>query len=193
MTFAVLAEDISDADSIASIIKLIKNDKNLTVYKKGYGGAGNLFKHGAAQIKAYNLAKDCSKFIVCYDSDGEDVEIRRKRIINEIINPANVEASYCALVPVQEIEAWFLSDFDAIRAVFGGFRNIKAIPNPEHLKDPKEHLRHHLKNIKPSPKYVNSLHNPQIAAKLNLDLVLRKCSSFAPLFELVKNGKSNLH
>lgn len=39
--YAVLAEDESDADSIASIIKLIKKDNSVRVLKKGTEVQGN--------------------------------------------------------------------------------------------------------------------------------------------------------
>lgn len=190
--YAVLAEDISDADSIASIIRLIKNDKKISVLKQGYGGSGDLLKKGSAQIKAFNSARDCDQFVICYDSDGEDLYKRKQDIIDKIIKPSGVKANYCALVPVQELEAWFLADLNAVKSVFRRFDIAPEYPNPELLKSPKELLKHRLKGLKPIPKYVNSIHNPKIAENLDLRAVLNKCPSFKPLFNLVMHGKGNV-
>lgn len=191
--YAVLAEDESDADSIASIIKLIKKDNSVRVLKKGYGGSGELLKNGYAQIKLFNDARDCNQFVICYDSDGDDPEERKNQIINRIIKPSGVTANYCALVPVQELEAWFLSDLNAVKNIFRNLNLNPDYPQPELLNNPKEILRHRLKGLKPVPKYVNGIHNPQIASSLDIDVVLRKCRSFSPLFDLVMHGRGNVH
>ncbi|WP_313603948.1 DUF4276 family protein [Comamonas jiangduensis] len=191
--YAVLAEDESDASSIASIIRLIKNDTRIPVWKKGFGGSGELLKNGYAQIKAYNKAKNCDQFIICYDSDGDDPDARKNQIIERIIKPSGVAANYCALVPVQELEAWFLSDLNAVKKIFRNLELNPEYPQPESLVDPKEILRHRLKGLKPVPRYVNGIHNPQIASALDVSVVLRKCRSFSPLFELVMHGRGNVH
>ena len=190
--YAVLAEDISDADVISAIIKAIKNDLSVTVLKKGYGGAGQLFKQGSEQIRAFRNAKACRKFIVCYDSDGFNAAERKDRIIKEIIRPSGVEANFCALVPIQEIEAWFLSDLSAVKKVFPRFDSTNSVVNPESVLDPKEYLRRNIGKLEPRPKYVNAIHSPQIAAKLNFPLVKAKCKSFEPLFDFVSDGKANV-
>lgn len=118
---------------------------------------------------------------------------RKNQIINRIIKPSGVTANYCALVPVQELEAWFLSDLNAVKKIFRNLNLNPDYPQPELLNNPKEILRHRLKGLKPVPKYVNGIHNPQIASSLDIDVVLRKCRSFSPLFDLVMHGRGNVH
>lgn len=191
--YAVLAEDDSDADSIASIIRLIKKDQGVKVLRKGYGGAGDLLKNGHAQIKAFKDARNCSQFVICYDSDGDDPELRKRKVIDQIIKPSGVAGNYCALVPVQELESWFLSDLNAVKKIFKNFDASREIHHPEGVVNAKETLKHHLKGLKPVPKYVNGIHNPQIAGALDVNVVLRKCRSFSPLFDLVMHGRGNVH
>lgn len=190
--YAVLAEDISDAEIIASIIKSIKKDDSITVYRKGYGGAGDLFKQGAAQIQAYKEAKNIRNFIICYDSDGDCPEGRKKKIIDEIVHPSGVQGKFCAVVPIQEIESWFLSDLAAIKKVFGSFEVKREIHNPEGIQSPKEYLHGEIKKLKPMPKFIHSSHSPKIAGNLDFELVKRKCDSFEPLYQFLKHRKSNV-
>ncbi|MGH9800245.1 MAG: DUF4276 family protein [Blastocatellia bacterium] len=42
---------------------------------------------------------------------------------------------------VQEIEAWFLADIEALRAIFRKKLNVKMTPNVEQLSNPKELLK----------------------------------------------------
>lgn len=189
--FAVLGEDESDTEALACLIRRIKNNNSLQVLKKGCSGCGELFKKGPAQIKAFHSAKSCGKFVICYDSDGSDAEARRQRIARELIRPSGVTAKFCAVVPVQELEAWFLADLSAIQAVLTGFRPNTSYERPESIADPKEHLNRITRIGNSRPRYSNALHNPHFAKHLNIAEVSRKCPSFVPFYRFIHHGECN--
>jgi hypothetical protein len=84
------------------------------------------------------------------------------------------------------IEAWLLSDVDAIQKVFNLPSVPNPIPNPESIFDPKSKLGE-LVYISSGKKkrYANTLHNGLIAAEASLDR-LRTCASFHPLEQFVR-------
>jgi hypothetical protein len=85
------------------------------------------------------------------------------------------------VIPVEELEAWLLTDPKALKVTF----NLKKLPkcpsNPETIRYPKEYLRDLiLKTSAKSKQYVNTIHNPRIAERVSL-ASLRKCAAFVPL------------
>lgn len=192
MQFAVLAEDRSDAETLSLLIKRIRNNNGLRVKWKGFGGSGDLFRNGAKDINLFHTAHNCTHFVVCHDADDGNVDDRRKRIVDTIIKPSGIEAKFCALVPVQEIEAWFLSDLVAVKSVFNGIDSNRHVGRPEDVKDPKENLVGLVRRAKSQPRYITSIHNPKIAEYLNIGVVRKKCPSFEPFYDFAFRGSPNV-
>jgi hypothetical protein len=85
------------------------------------------------------------------------------------------------LIPIREIEAWLLSDSNAIRTAMNLRKPVPHIPNPQAIVDPKRRLSEIIFTLSDKNKrYINATHNRQIAAELDLANV-RRCSSFIPL------------
>jgi hypothetical protein len=188
--YAVIGEDQSDVDTIANIVRRLAKRENEVVKGKGFNGSGELLKRGAIQLQAFQDLR-FRKFIACYDSDGADPEEKRQELIDRIFKPAKLEGACCALVPVHMIESWILADLPAIGKVITGWAPDQGPDNPEGRRNPKKHItdlsaRHH------KPRYSHATMNAAIAKHLNLATVLRKCPSFAPLHNFVKNGIGNL-
>lgn len=188
--YAILGEDDSDVDMLFELVRRIARDPKLPIKKMGYNGCGELLVKGARQIQAYSRL-GCSKFIICYDSDRDNPTDRYKEIVDKIIKKSNVVADFCALVPVQEIESWILADMDAVSRVIPSWRYDKKIASPELQNDPKEHLIKLSRGANLKPLYSNAMHNPRIAQHLNLEIIVMKCASALPLFELVQGIGGN--
>jgi hypothetical protein len=80
-----------------------------------------------------------------------------------------------------EIEAWLLSDSNAIIRAMNLSQNFAQIPNPQSIPDPKRKLGEiiYLRSGR-TKRYINTKHNKKIAAEVDITN-LRRCSSFLPL------------
>ena len=189
--YAIIAEDKSDVETLKNLIRLIAGDQSIPVKGKGYGGCAEMLRKGANQLRTFNETGDFYRFVVCYDSDRQSPEERRKELVEKIILPSSVTAPICALIPIQEIEAWILADINAVTKVITGWVPDKNINNPEGINDPKEYLERMSRNNQ-RPRYVHAVHNPTIAKHLDVKKIYTKCSSFRPLFHLVTDGEGNI-
>ncbi|WP_373981593.1 DUF4276 family protein [Achromobacter sp. JD417] len=188
--YGILAEDDSDVNTLKTFIRRLNKKSTAPSFRaKGYRGCGDLLRKGARDLRM--LAEECTRFVVCYDSDRDDQDERRQSVMDKVIIPANLTQPTCVLVPVQEIEAWLLSDLTALAKVIPRWRgNNREILHPESQNDPKEALEA-LTRERGRPLYVNTIHNAKIAEHIDLETVHRKCPSFRPLGMLVQNGEGN--
>jgi hypothetical protein len=188
--YGVIGEDPSDVEALANIIKRLAKNDSLTVRRKGFTGCGELLNRGADQLSLFQDL-DCSRFVACYDADGDDVEDRRAELIRRVFKPAALRGACCAIVPVHMLEAWILADLPAIGKVVTGWAPPGGPANPEGIRFPKKHIedlseKHH------RPRYKHKLMNGAIAKHLNLETVLTKCPSFRPLHSFVTTGRGNV-
>lgn len=187
--YAVLGEDRSDVETLQELIFRIADNRRISIKKKGYSSCGEMLRKGARQLKAFH-AIGCAKFIICYDSDRDCPEKRKKEIVDKVIKPSGVAGIFCALVPIQELEAWVLADILAVSNIITGWAPAKEITNPESIQDPKEYLEK-LSRANQRPRYSHATHNPRIAKYLDLEKLRARCPSSEPLFEIIKNSKGN--
>jgi len=194
MDYAILGEHQSDAQTLKVIVKRLsrtimpaKQADKLSIRPKGYEGWSEMFRNGRKDVSA--LAElGCRRFIVCFDSDGHDPGVRKKKIMNEIIRPSGVKKPVCALVPVEEIEAWILADISAVAKILKSWRPFKEIVNPEKISSPKERLKKLCRDRKTrKERYQKTIHNEKVAEYLDLDVLHKKCASFRFLSDFVKN------
>jgi hypothetical protein len=139
--------------------------------------------HGCGKLQrkcrawAANLIqRGCELIVVMHDSDGKDAE-GIKASIEEQLRLAGTHPSII-LVPVEELEAWLLSDADAIASVFNMKKPPRIPSQPETISDPKEHLGK-LVSRNSKSQYLNTVHNRKIASVQKLES-LTKCPSFSP-------------
>jgi hypothetical protein len=189
--FGVLGEDKSDVATLKVLMRRIADDKGLTIHGKGYEGCSEMLRKGATQLRLFSDTHGCKKFVVCYDRDKGDVDERRKEVIDEIIVPSGLNAEFCIVIPIEEIEAWILADLVSVTKIFTGWRPDKDFVNPEGEKDPKELVEKLSRMANGKPRYDHATHNEKVAQHVSLDTVAKKCPSFVPLVKFVKEGKAN--
>jgi hypothetical protein len=94
------------------------------------------------------------------------------------------------VIPKREIEAWLLYDGDAIATAFRERTRPRLPGDPEALDNPKRHLRNVVWATYHKD-YLNTIHNPQIARKVDLGRLSRS-ASFSPYRPFCAAIKGNL-
>lgn len=174
--FAILAEDESDADALAQLVKRYFNNNQLSVKKKGYDGCGGLCRKGARDIKSW-MAQGISRFVICHDADFNSSATIREKVLKSVVRPAAAQQNCCVAIPIQEIEAWLIADETAITKVIPTFR-FKGHPNPERIPSPKEWLIDQSEAENGKPLYAPKTFNAAVAMHIRFEVVEKKCPSF---------------
>ncbi len=185
----VIAEEMNDVEVIRVLTgKFVKENQFSFSHFVGHG-CGKVRRKCGAWAKNF-LLKGISHLVIIHDLDKwEEIELRK--LIEDKIRDSGLK-NVIVLIPVEEMEAWLLSDPKALKDVFK-MRKIPKVPKfPEKINDPKEYLRDLVINNSKS-QYLNTIHNPRIAKKISVPNLLR-CSSFAqyPGFLMAIFPKSSL-
>ncbi|OAV75509.1 hypothetical protein Barb7_00866 [Bacteroidales bacterium Barb7] len=179
----IIAEDNSDFETAKILIKRIINKDNLT-FKKAIGdGCGKLHRKAAGY--AIDLKKrGCDMLILIHDLDRNDHDTLLKELTEKIENTPIEKRFIC--IPVEEIEAWLISDPESIKKSMKLARTPKFTGQPETIQSPKEVLAEqvYLCSNK-STLFLNTKHNPKLAESVSIDLVRQKCESFERLYDFV--------
>jgi len=184
--FAVLAEDKSDAETLAALIRRILEDDRLSVAQKGFGGCGQLRNKAESHIVRFRR-DGCTHFLICHDADGVDPTEIRRRVRGAIsASLAWSEKTHAIIVPVQEIEAWMIADEKAVASTIPSL-SIPRTAHPETIRRPKEWLVDASRKGNSKPLYAPAIFNPKVAKALDVDKVAGKCPSFRELANFVRN------
>lgn len=179
----VIAEDKSDFETVRAIIERIPSQSQITL-KKAFGkGCTRIYSKGKRMV-ADLKQKNCDGLIVIHDLDDNAYEKLMNTILR-VICPCPID-DHIVIIPIKAIEAWLLTDMNAIQEVFNYTQSrIKEISNTETIDKPKVHLQE-LVRIRIRKRYLNTVHNSKIASRLDLNKAL-KCQSFIPLFNYINN------
>lgn len=181
----LIAEDDSDIEVLKILAAKISNRRFSTKHFVGKG-CGPLKRKLPGWCKAL-LDKGVSSIAVIHDLDKNDLAALRSRL-DELL-PKDGLTHRAVIIPVEELEAWLLSDEVAIETAMKLQSRPKTIHHPEKVTSPKEHLgrivRDHSKDR--LKQYVNTVHNKLIAQSLSPDK-LAKCSSFSDFRDFIRNA-----
>lgn len=181
-SIGIIAEDESDFFSLRILIRRIAKNDHIDMKKFLGKGCGKIKRKCNAW--AYQLMKKgCSLLIILHDLDSNNLDDLKQKISNAL--EPNPFKKHLIFIPIQELEAWFLSDPDAIKKGV----NLKKNPNikglPEYINSPKEYLSKVIDIASKGEKiYNNTKHNEKIASVLSISKA-KKCSSFIPLVDFV--------
>jgi hypothetical protein len=181
---AVLGETKSDVESLVAIIKQFPGKQRASILRKGFNGCGELCKKAASHIRDF-LGRGAKRFVICHDADGADPIPVRMKVQREVVDRVGLSDECCIVVPVQELEAWMISDETAISKTIPSLL-ISAVPQPETIRNPKEWLIRKSREGRSKPLYIPSIHNPKVSNWLDVQIVAKKCPSFLPFLEFIK-------
>ncbi len=181
----IMAEDISDIDTLSVLARKI-NRNNYKIKKYSAKGCAKLRRKCSA-VAGQWVKVNVNYIIICHDLDCDDDRTCRKLnedIKNKVSGISNYQNIICIVIPIQEIEAWLLADIVAINSHFNRM-NLKEIPNPEKIESPKEYIQRRSKGKNCKPRYINSIHNQEIALKVDIDKIKQKCPAFSPFHDFI--------
>lgn len=182
-TIGIIAEDDSDVICARVFIHRITNNNKIKIKKWAKNGCSMMIR------KCKSWANDlhnrgCSLLIVIHDSDGNNP--------NEISKKINEQLSSCPIIkkviviPVQELEAWLLSDPDGIKKALKLKRDLNVKSNTESIDSPKEYLGKAIDRASNFEKiYTNTMHNEIISNIISIDIIKKKCPSFVPFYSFI--------
>lgn len=188
-TVGVIAEDDSDVDSVGVLIHRIADNEHIGIKKRVGGGCGKLRRKCRAWSEELRQS-GCSLLVLIHDLDDNDPSHLRQEIQNAL-NPCPITI-HLICIPVQEFEAWLLSDPEAIQSAM----HLENTPNvkapPETINSPKEYLAELIYRASNKEKiYMNTKHNSKMAASISIGLARSKCNSFVPFYDFVQSKLSN--
>lgn len=180
----IIAEDDSDFDSARALIRRISSNNNIGFHKfigKGCGKIKRKCHAWSTELKR----KGCATLVLIHDSDGNNlIDLRQK--LESALAPAPIK-KHLICIPVQEFEAWLLSDPDAIKIGLNLRKKPVVKGPPERINSPKEHLGLLIHRASNGEKiYLNTEHNVKIAEKLSVDKTRDLCPSFGPFYEFIQ-------
>ena len=174
----IIAEDISDVESIKEIISRLRKQK--CEFEKFTGkGCGKIKKKCQGWASALKL-KGCKYLVLVHDLDRNNYQVLYDSI-NGALSPCPID-NYLISIPVEELEAWLLADLDCIQKYFSIQTKLHIKGMPESVYSPKEKIEELVYiRSKKKQQYLNAEHNPKIFKKINLTLINNKCPSFSKL------------
>lgn len=180
----LIAEDDSDVEVIKEIIKNIRKIK--CSYKAFAPEGCSKVRDKCTKYVTQLFEWGADLVLVFHDLDRRKIEELRKDLTSRV--NAAPKCRLCIIIPVEEIEAWFLADENAINNSFLRPCILKGVPSPEKIVDPKGFITRKSR-IHGKPRYSNTTHNGKIASKLDLSKVYIKCPSYRPFHDAITSLK----
>lgn len=171
----LIAEDMSDIDVIKKLARKLTGKSVATSHFVGKG-CGPLKRKTPGWCKNFQL-KGCTRVLMVHDLDRNDLATLRNTLREVLAKSSNLDQA--VVVPVEELEAWLLSDMDAIASAMNLRKKPKSVNHPEAIKSPKEYIRDCVwRTSNKKIQYVNSVHNGIIAELIDVAAIRKKCPSF---------------
>ena len=181
-SIGLIVEDDSDFNCLRVLIKRISKRDNIS-FKKIIG-------HGCGKIKKKALAwsetlsdRGCNVLILVQDLDRNDLNVLKCEL-NKILKKSSI-TTRLVCIPIEELEAWLLSDKKGLKDTF----NLKRSPNfkgkPETIKSPKEKLRNAIYTCSNKNVMYITKHNQRIAENISVEKIIKNCPSFRELNDFI--------
>jgi hypothetical protein len=185
----IIAEDDSDVESAKIMIRRIAGNERLG-FKRSIGkGCGKIRRKCHDWAKNLN-DKGCSRLVLLHDLDRKNIGELYKAIYSSL-QPCPIN-KFLICIPVEEMEAWFLADPEAISKALNLRKTVKVKGMPEKIMSPKEHIDVLVKRASNNEKeYLNTEHNAKISKYVDFSK-LKKCASFVPFFNFIENEIKNV-
>lgn len=181
--YGLIAEDVSDIAVIKLLAKKIRGQNISAAHFVGKG-CGPIKKKAPGWCKAFQT-KGCTQILLVHDRDRKDAAGLRQEL--EAVLKSVPQARTLVVVPTEELEAWLLSDHQAVKTALNLKKAIKEEHHPERIVSPKEYLGEAVwKTSGKKVSYINAVHNPLIAEHVDIGRIIHKCPSFEPFANFFK-------
>jgi hypothetical protein len=179
----IIAEDESDVDCVKYFVRRMHAGKRIG-FKKFVGqGCGKINRKANAWAKMFKL-QGCNAIILLHDLDRNDKKQLKDKIEAAFL-PVAI-SKYLICIPVEELEAWLMSDEYAFNEVFDIRRNNYLPLHPETIPSPKERIGAIVSRCtNKRVDYINTKHNAKLAEKIDIEKINTKCDSFKPFKKFV--------
>lgn len=178
----IIAEDLSDVDVVTNFLEKYVDRSKFAVRKFVGNGCGKLRNKCDSWVTTL-FESGCHHVLIFHDLDRNDKASLRTLLLKKV--PKKQFPNSLIVIPVEELEAWLLSDEAAVREVFGLKKAPPRIEDCESIKSPKEHLAKLVWSLG-RKRYLNTAHNKKISAKISVEN-LRRCPSYRPLDEYIRS------
>lgn len=182
----IIAEDNSDVGVIKEILEKYFDSNSYSIKKFVGNGCGKL-KQKCPSWAGNLIKRGCDFILVFHDLDDND-EAKLRRTLSDKLDSVSI-AEYLVIIPIQEMEAWLLSDPAALKKTFRLRRPPRIIANTATIESPKEYLRDLVWRAG-KIRYLNTVHNIKIARNISLSN-FRRCASFHSLDAYLKRVRAN--
>lgn len=169
----VIAEDRSDVDVITEILAKYMTRNTFSIKPIVGHGCGKI-KQKCDSWSRFLFKSGCEHVFLFHDLD-RDNEANLRKLLEKKFSPKGTPNSLI-VIPIEELEAWLLSDTEAIQHVFSLPKRPKKISNCESVTSPKEHLAN-IVWLGGRKRYVSTIHNKKISERISLEN-LKRCSSY---------------
>jgi len=186
MKIGVIAENKSDVDVLYELTCKLINENTFS-FKKFVGQGCGKLRRKCAKWAEHLFKQGCSYLVIVHDLDRHNESELRRKLAGAVIN-TNYDA-HLILIPTREIEAWLLTDANALQEVFKLSKVPKLPGQPESLIDPKKELEDLIRKSEKKV-YVNTAHNKKIAAAMSIEKA-KMCKSFCPYPTFVSEHLDN--
>ncbi|HTG32789.1 MAG TPA: DUF4276 family protein [Thermoanaerobaculia bacterium] len=129
-----------------------------------------------AIVQGIRDRRDVAAVLVILDADDDDPLGLEASLLERCRTASPLPSAVVAAC--REFEAWFLGSKDSLRGVCGIRPDANAPDSPESIRDAKGRLT---SNMAGSRRYLEVADQPVFAARMDLDLALRRCLSFQRL------------
>lgn len=185
-SIGLIVEDDSDYNCLVTIIKRIAKKQNIKFKKVIGNGCGKIKKKALAWSENLHQ-RGCNVLILVQDLDRNDLLALKTELEKTLATSPISTKLVC--IPIEELEAWLLSDQKGLKETF----NLKRIPKitgkPETINSPKEILRDLIYSCSDKNVLYITKHNEKIAEDISIELIEQKCPSFAELRTFVSELK----
>ncbi len=144
----ILTEEPSAEAALALILGKINQDR-FTFKIITHQGKYDLLQKLPAKLRAYQkFGLDDKYLIVLIDRDHEDCfalkgrleQIAQEAGLSTKSNPEEGGFKVLNRIAIQELEAWFLGDYEAVKAAYPKVSGKANTPNPDAVAKPSTHL-----------------------------------------------------
>lgn len=179
-TIGIIAEDKSDVEVIENILaKYVK--RNQFSIKPWVGNGCGKLKNKCDIWTQILFQRGCEHVLIFHDLDRNDEKKLRNLLLEKV--PKAKYPKSVIVIPIEELEAWLLSDSAAIKTTFNLLKAPKKISNCEAVASPKEELGRIVWALG-KKRYLNTVHNKIISQHTTL-VNLRRCTSFGTFDDYV--------